>query len=110
MIAIHKDVVVAGADEGNAVMEENGSAEGAGQSSVPVLMAVPVRPQRTWTLEPEYARFIKGGQVCLHRHCSLPWCHCSVYFCSFPSQGRQILNCSSALSASTLLYAEGVLG
>lgn len=47
-----------------AAMDENGGIEDAGrQGSVPVLVGLPVRPQCPWTLEPEHAVNIKGGQV-----------------------------------------------
>ena len=49
-------------------MDENGDAgapglaehEGGGH---PALMALPVRPQCLWTLKPEHAGNIRGGQV-----------------------------------------------
>lgn len=47
-----------------AAMDENGGIEDAGrQGSVPLLVGLPVRPQCPWTLEPEHAVNIKGGQV-----------------------------------------------
>ncbi|BDA48591.1 beta-hexosaminidase [Coccomyxa sp. Obi] len=47
-----------------AAMDENGGIEDASQQgSVPVLVGLPVRPQCPWTLEPEHAVNIKGGQA-----------------------------------------------
>ncbi|EIE27605.1 glycoside hydrolase [Coccomyxa subellipsoidea C-169] len=47
-----------------AAMDENGGIEDAGrQGSAPVLVGLPVRPQCPWTLDPEYAVNIKGGQA-----------------------------------------------
>lgn len=47
-----------------AAMDENGGIEDAGrQGSAPVLVGLPVRPQCPWTLDPEYAVNIRGGQV-----------------------------------------------
>ena len=47
-------------------MDENGEASEVRQrpESFPIaLMALPVKPQSTWTLEPEHAQNILGGQV-----------------------------------------------
>ena len=47
-------------------MDDNGEAVEVRQrlESFPIaLMALPVKPQSTWTLEPEHAQNILGGQV-----------------------------------------------
>ncbi len=47
-------------------MDENGEAVEVRQrsESFPIaLMALPLKPQSTWTLEPEHAQNILGGQV-----------------------------------------------
>ena len=64
-----------------AAMDENGDghaphlAEQEGEGP-PVLLALPVRPQCLWTLEPEHAANIRGGQVrCTHSVTPLhPYC------------------------------------
>lgn len=57
---------VAGAESSSGNMDENGEAVEArhrSQSFPIALMALPVKPQSTWTLEPEHAQNILGGQV-----------------------------------------------
>ena len=55
----------AGSDAGPSGMEgeENGDVAGAGAEGTPVMMALPVRPQCMWTLDPAHACNIRGGQV-----------------------------------------------
>ena len=57
---------MAGVESSSGNMDENGEAAEVRQrsESFPIaLMALPVKPQSTWTLEPEHAQNILGGQV-----------------------------------------------
>ena len=56
----------AGTEHSSGNMDENGEMVEirARSNSFPIaLMALPVKPQSTWTLEPEHAQNIRGGQV-----------------------------------------------
>ena len=54
----------AGSTAGPTGMEgENGDVAGAHAPEAPVVMALPVRPQCMWTLDPAHAANIRGGQA-----------------------------------------------
>ena len=65
-ISVLKCVCGAGVESSSGNMDENGDLVDIRQrsDSFPIaLMALPVKPQSTWTLEPEHAQNIRGGQV-----------------------------------------------
>lgn len=58
--------LAAGVESSSGIMDENGEMLELRQrsGSFPIaLMALPMKPQSTWTLEPEYAQNIRGSQV-----------------------------------------------
>jgi len=58
--------LAAGVESSSGIMDENGEMLELRQrsGSFPIaLMALPMKPQSTWTLEPEYAHNIRGSQV-----------------------------------------------
>ena len=80
-------------------MDENGETIEVRQraESFPIaLMALPVKPQSTWTLEPEHAQNILGGQVrpwlpaFTSSHAWRPVCTCSMLQCPARCQSSDL--------------------
>lgn len=86
-------------------MEENCGIEDASrQDSLPVLVGLPVRTHCPWTLEPEHAVNIRGGQVC-KMFSGKPGLYTAACYRDFTPSSLHTLDCPSASLLSFLRCA-----